>query len=167
MRDDESFDEFNARLSDIANSCYGLGEPITESKICHKILRSLPDRFAPKVTAIEESKNVDTMKKEELVGSLQTYEVTLRPNRKESKSRGVALKTIREEHFNDISDSDSDSLDETMVLFVKKFKKFFRKKKEGQSSPASMRNKENFKRQATKHGERPSWRDREKKGQTV
>ena len=42
-----------------------------------KILRSLPDRFRAKVTTIEESKDVDSLKIDELVGSLQTFEMTL------------------------------------------------------------------------------------------
>lgn len=37
-----------------------------------KVLRSFPERFQAKVTAIEESKDIDALKIEELVGSLQT-----------------------------------------------------------------------------------------------
>jgi len=35
-----------------------------------KIMRSLPERFIPKVNAIEEIKDLDSMKVEELVDSL-------------------------------------------------------------------------------------------------
>ena len=123
MKDDESFDEFNARLSDIVNSCHGLGEPILEAKVVRKILRSLPDCFAPKVTAIEESKDVDQMKREELVGSLQTYEVNLRPSGKDSRNKGIAFKTVKEEFTKSHIDSDSDSMDDDTALVVKRFKK--------------------------------------------
>lgn len=37
-----------------------------------KVLRSFPERFQAKVTAIEESKDIDALKIEDLVGSLQT-----------------------------------------------------------------------------------------------
>ncbi|XP_022868632.1 uncharacterized protein LOC111388180 [Olea europaea var. sylvestris] len=77
MKDDETFDEFYAKLNDIVNSSFNLGERIPETKIVRKVLRSLPERFRPKVTAIEESKDLDEVKIEELVGSLQTYELTL------------------------------------------------------------------------------------------
>jgi len=53
------------------------GESREESLWCkthQKDLRSLPERFRIKVTTIEESKDLDSMKIEELVGSLQTYE---------------------------------------------------------------------------------------------
>ena len=64
MDESETFDIFYAKLSDIINSSFNLGERITESHIVHKILRSLPDRFQPKVTTIEESKNIDLLKVE-------------------------------------------------------------------------------------------------------
>ena len=74
MRDDEMFDDFYAKLSDIVNSCFTLGEKIPEAKVVGKILGSLPERFQSKVTAIEEAQNVDTLKLDQLVGNLQTYE---------------------------------------------------------------------------------------------
>ena len=77
MDDHETFREFHANLMDIVNSSFNLGEPISNSKVVRKILRSLPKRFRAKVTAIEESKDVDSLKIDELVGSLQTFEMTL------------------------------------------------------------------------------------------
>ena len=43
MEDDESFDEFYAKLKDIVNSAFNLGETILEPKIVRKVLRSLPE----------------------------------------------------------------------------------------------------------------------------
>jgi hypothetical protein len=76
MEDDETISEFNTRVRDIANSCFALGEKIPEEKLARKILRSLPKRFSMKVTAIEESQDLSTMKVDELIGSLQTFEMT-------------------------------------------------------------------------------------------
>ena len=59
MEEDETFDEFNAKLKDIVNSTFNLREFIVESKIVRKILRSLPERFHAKITAIEEVKDID------------------------------------------------------------------------------------------------------------
>ena len=67
MSDDESFDEFYAKLNDIVNSAYNLGEIYDQSKIVRKILRSLTEDFRPKVTAIIESKDVDSISVNELV----------------------------------------------------------------------------------------------------
>ena len=52
MEDDESFDEFYAKLKDIVNSAFNLGETIPEPKIVRKVLRSLPERIHAKITAI-------------------------------------------------------------------------------------------------------------------
>ena len=60
MSEDESFDEFYARLNDIVNSAYNLGEIYDQPKIFRKILRSLTEDFRSKVTVITESKDVDS-----------------------------------------------------------------------------------------------------------
>jgi hypothetical protein len=79
MLEEETFGEFYSKMSDLRNSMMSLGKPILDVKLIRKILRSLPKRFRIKVTKIEESKDLDEMKIEELVGSLQTYELSLPP----------------------------------------------------------------------------------------
>ena len=59
MEEDEAFDEFYAKLKDIVNSAFNLGETILKPKIVRKVLRSLPERFHAKITTIEESKDFD------------------------------------------------------------------------------------------------------------
>ena len=59
MDEDESFNEFYAKLKDIVNSAFNFGEQILEPKIVGKILRSLSERFHTKIIAIEESKYLD------------------------------------------------------------------------------------------------------------
>ena len=56
MSDDESFDEFYAKLNDIVNSAYNFGEIYDQPKIVRKILRSLIEDFRPKVIAITRAK---------------------------------------------------------------------------------------------------------------
>ena len=70
MEDDESFDEFYAKLKNIVNSAFNLGETIPEPKIVRKVLRSLLERFHAKIMAIEESKDIDKIPLTELVGNL-------------------------------------------------------------------------------------------------
>ena len=70
MEEDESFDEFYAKLKDIVNSAFNLGETIPEPKIVRKVLRSLPERFHAKITGIKESKDIDKIPLTELVGNL-------------------------------------------------------------------------------------------------
>ena len=54
MEDDESFNKFYAKLKDIVNSAFNLGETISEPKIVRKVLRSLLERFHAKITRSEE-----------------------------------------------------------------------------------------------------------------
>ena len=72
MEENETFDEFYAKLKDIVISAFNIGESIVESKIVRKILRSLPERFHARITAIEEVKNIDQIPLTKLAGNLQT-----------------------------------------------------------------------------------------------
>ena len=91
MSDDESFDEFYTKLNDIVNFAFNLGEVYDQPKIVRKILRSLTKDFRPKVIAIIESKDVDSIPIDELVGFLQSYESDLL---KTNKFKSMALKSI-------------------------------------------------------------------------
>ena len=92
MEEDESFDEFYAKLKDIVNLAFNLWETIPEPKIVRKVLKSLPKRFHAKITAIEESKDIDEILLIELVGNLQTYELGLTRIGKMGKGKSMALK---------------------------------------------------------------------------
>ena len=64
-------------LNHIVNYAYNLGEIYDQPKIFRKVLRSLTENFRPEVTAITKSKDVDSIPVDELVGSLQSYELDL------------------------------------------------------------------------------------------
>ena len=98
MFDDESFNEFYAKLNDIVNSAFNLGEVYDQPKIVRKILRSLTEDFRPKVTAISKSKDVDSIPIDELIGSLQSYESDLP---KTNKFKSMALKSVDDCGFDD------------------------------------------------------------------
>ena len=64
----------------------------------------MSESFRAKVTTIEESKDLDEIKVQESVGSLQTYELLLPTQR---KSKSLTLKTINEKvEAHDSSDED-------------------------------------------------------------
>ena len=92
MEKDESFNEFYAKLKDIVNSAFNLGETIPEPKIVRKVLKSLPERFHAKITAIEESKDINKIPLTELVSNLQTYEFGLTRIGMSGKGKSIALK---------------------------------------------------------------------------
>ena len=83
MGEDESFDSFYSKLNKVIIGKFNLGEKTEDLKVVQKILRSLLESFRAKVTAIEESKDLDEIKVQELIGSFQTYELSLPNQRKE------------------------------------------------------------------------------------
>ena len=70
MSDDESFDSFYGKLNEVVIGKFNLGENMEDLKIVRKILHSLPVSFHAKVTTIEESKDLDDIKVQELIGLL-------------------------------------------------------------------------------------------------
>jgi phosphomevalonate kinase len=89
MLEDETFCEFYTRISDLRNSMVSLGKMVSDVNFIRKILRSVLKCFRIKVTTIEETKDLESIKIEELVGSLQTYEYSLPPVK---KAKAIALK---------------------------------------------------------------------------
>ena len=121
MDEDGSFDEFYAKLKDIVNLAFNLGEQIWGPKIVIKILRSLSEKFHAKITAIEESKDLDSIPLKELIGNLQTYELRLAWVGKGGKDKNMALKTK-----NDDNDESSDDEDTKLKYITRQFKKFIK-----------------------------------------
>ena len=121
MDEDGSFDEFYAKLKDIVNSAFNLGEQIWGPKIVIKILRSLSEKFHAKITAIEESKDLDSIPLKELIGNLQTYELRLAWVGKGGKDKNMAMKTK-----NDDNDESSNDEDTKLKYITRQFKKFIK-----------------------------------------
>ncbi|CAM8965251.1 unnamed protein product [Rhodiola kirilowii] len=138
MKEDENIPEYNTRVLELSNEASALGKPIDEERLASKILRSLPPRFAMKVTAIEEMHDITKLKLDELMGSLRTYEI----NRdfQISEQKGIALK----------ADMTEDKLDagcttEQLAMMAQNFGRMVRKinrrgPEQGQSSSTGYRN---------------------------
>ena len=113
MKEDEDIATYGARITDMANEAFALGEPMTHEKQVRKVLRTLPQRFESKVTAIEESKDLTVMKIDDLLGNLTTHEMKFDSAAPEKK--GVALKISHKKS--------EEELAETMNLLARKFNK--------------------------------------------
>jgi hypothetical protein len=99
-----------------------LGKTVSDVKLIRKILRSLPERFRIKVTTIKESKDLEEMKIEELVGSLQTYELSLLPVK---KVKTIALKASKKKDTVS-SEDDSENEEEIVAMLAKNFERLMR-----------------------------------------
>nr|XP_023872555.1 uncharacterized protein LOC111985138 [Quercus suber] len=117
----------SCKLNEIVIDKFHLGEKIEDSKVVRKILRSLPESFRAKVTTIEESKDLDDIKVQELIGSLQTYELSLPTQR---KRKSLDLKMVKERAEVHVS-SDEYVIDKDVAYLVKIFWKFLKFKNNG------------------------------------
>ena len=120
MEKDESFDKFYTKLKDIINLVFNLGETIPKPKAVRKVLRSLLERFHAKITAIEESKDVEFIPLMELVGNLQTYKLGLTRIKKGSKSKSMTLKA----KSNETNESSNDEDSKMKSYITRQFNKF-------------------------------------------
>jgi hypothetical protein len=125
MLEEETFREFYSKMSDLRNSMVSLGKPISDVKLNRKILRSLPKHFRIKVTTTEESKDLEEMKIEELVGSLQTYELSL-PSVKKMKT--IALKASKKK-VEVSSEDDSEDEEKAVAMLAKNLRRLIRNKR--------------------------------------
>jgi hypothetical protein len=104
----------------------GLGEEIKESVIVQKVLRSLPMRFDPKISTLEERADLNSISMDKLHGIFTTYEMRTEqenPDIKEeafkaskrSKKKG---KKKEKEHSNnsDVSEDDEEATNFVRIL---------------------------------------------------
>ncbi|GAV91095.1 zf-CCHC domain-containing protein/UBN2 domain-containing protein [Cephalotus follicularis] len=87
------------RFTTIINSLKNLGKSYSNQELVRKILRCLPKSWTPKVTAIEEAKDLSTLPLEQLLGSLMTHETTMKnhENVEVKKKKSIAFKASKEE----------------------------------------------------------------------
>ena len=75
MDESESINQMYSKFTNIINNLKVLGKTHTQSELGSKILRSLPATQIHKVSAIEESKDLEKYELEEFIGSLMTHEI--------------------------------------------------------------------------------------------
>ncbi|PNX66967.1 gag-protease polyprotein [Trifolium pratense] len=115
MKDDETIMEFHMTILDYDNQFDAFGEKIPEKKLVRKMLRSLPKKFDMKVTAIEEAKEISEMKLDELVGSLQTYELATN-ERMEKKTKSIAFVSNAEDEYQQSEIDFEDNISDAIVI---------------------------------------------------
>jgi hypothetical protein len=75
MKKDEDIVAYFLRVDETLNAIIRLGEEIEESVIVQKVLRSLPMRFNPKISALEERSDLNSISMDELHGIFTAYEM--------------------------------------------------------------------------------------------
>jgi len=77
MKDDESIEEMYSRFQTLVSRLQILKKSNVASDHVSKILRSLPASWRPKVTAIEEAKDLNTLSVKDLFSFLKVHEISL------------------------------------------------------------------------------------------
>ncbi|CAL8998207.1 unnamed protein product [Prunus brigantina] len=74
MTDGESLDSYLARFFGTVNNLKSLGEDVTETRIVQKLLMSLSRRYKSIVSIIEETRDLDVLRVEEVIASVKVYD---------------------------------------------------------------------------------------------
>jgi len=144
MKDDESIEQMYSRFQTLVSGLQILKKSYVASDHVSKILRNLPARWRPKVTAIEEAKDLNTLSVEDLVSSLKVHEIGLNEHEPAKKVKSIALpskgksskafKVIELEDESPDGDFDEDPTEKMTMLsnkleyLAKKNRKFLSKK---------------------------------------
>jgi hypothetical protein len=80
MKDGESVSDYFSRLLVIVNGLKRNNEKVNDIRVVEKVLRSLSSKFEHVIIAIKESKDLEKLTIEELLGSLQVHEQRMQKN---------------------------------------------------------------------------------------
>ncbi|GJR86938.1 hypothetical protein Tco_0210949 [Tanacetum coccineum] len=93
--DDVSIDCAFSRFNTIITSLKALDESFSSRNHVKKFLRALPTKWRPKVTAIEESKDLSTLYLDELIDNLKVYEVVLEKDLRNDDEYAMAVRDFK------------------------------------------------------------------------
>jgi len=144
MKEDGSIEQMYSRFQTLVSGLQVLKKIYVASDHVSKILRSFPARWRPKVTAIEEAKDLNTLSVEDLVSSLEVHEISLNEHEPPKKTKSIALpckgksskalKFIESEEESPDGDSNEDPTEKMAMLsnkleyLARKNRKFLSKK---------------------------------------
>ena len=122
MKVDESIGTMYARFQTLVSGLQILKKSYVVSDHVNKIMRSLPVKWRPKVIAIEEAKDLNTLSVEDLISSLKCHEIGLnehepikKPKFIALKSRGKSTKALKALEFEEESTSEDSDEDREIV----------------------------------------------------
>ncbi|GJW00968.1 retrovirus-related pol polyprotein from transposon TNT 1-94 [Tanacetum coccineum] len=111
ISDDETIDCAFARFNTIITSLKALDESFSSRNHVRYFLRALPTKWRPKVTAIEESKDLSTLPLDELIGNIKVYEVVLEKDLETSRNKKEKYKSLALKARKVLSEEEATSLD--------------------------------------------------------
>ncbi|MBE2321302.1 hypothetical protein DVA67_035630, partial [Solirubrobacter sp. CPCC 204708] len=139
MVEGECVRDMFTRFTNLLNELQALGKVYPNDDVVSKILLALPPSWSPKITAIQEAKDIEEIDIDELLGSLITHETAMKKekeaiqNEKDNAQvkRTLALKSsILEDNVgDDFTNNDDDDDDDDVALITRQFQSYLRMKK--------------------------------------
>ncbi|GAV69822.1 UBN2 domain-containing protein, partial [Cephalotus follicularis] len=125
------------RFTNIINTLQSLDKVYSNSEMVRKILRCLPRSWMPKITAIEEAKNLNILPLEDLLGSLMTHELSMQKkgDDEEKEKNKKKVVTLKSSTIEDSGDDDDDDDNEELALIARKLKKILASKRKFGGKP--------------------------------
>ncbi|PKU76803.1 Retrovirus-related Pol polyprotein from transposon TNT 1-94 [Dendrobium catenatum] len=143
MKPNETIFDMYTRFTQIVTSLHTLGRELSNYEKVKKILRCLPSSFDAKITAISESKDLNTYSIDNLLGSLIAYEQGVNQRNhnvgERKKEKTVALKA------NNSDTGSSGSKNDDIALITRQFKSFLRKSHKHHQNGRKGKDNKNFK----------------------
>ena len=118
----ESITKMHTLLPNIVNGITSLGKEFLLIEIVRKVLQTLPNKWKPKMMAIEEAKDIKTLSLEDLSGSQLILEMVLEDG-EEEKPKKIEAFQVEEKKENEKPHEEND---EEFTLLTRKFKTFLK-----------------------------------------
>ncbi|GKU90881.1 hypothetical protein SLEP1_g4825 [Rubroshorea leprosula] len=127
MKPEESIQDMYTRLNDIVTNLKALGKVYPSQEVVRKVLKSLAKNWEAKKIVIEESKDLNTLKLEDLIGNLMTYEIEVQVDGGvevvEKKKKYVAFKASNQKEKSEDDASDGENIFTLISREVRRFMK--------------------------------------------
>ena len=98
LKEDEDIETLFSRFQILVYGLHVLNKSYTTSDHVKKIIRNLPVRYKPKVTTIQEAKDLNTLSLDILIRNLQSHGMEVNGDDHLKKSKSLALKSMVERY---------------------------------------------------------------------
>jgi len=97
MKKEEKIEEYFSSVQAITNQMKLCGETLFDKSVMEKILKTLPSQFDHLVITIEETKDLNEVKIEELQRALEAHEMKITGRKEEKDEEQVLLARLKQE----------------------------------------------------------------------
>ncbi|XP_057790951.1 uncharacterized protein LOC131008067 [Salvia miltiorrhiza] len=146
MHEDETILTYYEKLCEISNEAVDLEEPINNKRLVSKMLRSLPERYNMKISSIEETADVTSIRIGDLVSMLVAFETNLEQQKPGYYPKNVVFHVDKSASTIDVTDNVEsadvdleDDDDVNLVMLAKNFNNMMKSLKKAKNKSGGKR----------------------------